>query len=471
MNGNITIEIRKGEIYMVNENPCSSVSAAEQGKYKRNDRNIGAGETVYCPVQDKKILCDAVQVQRGMCNVRLEQKIECSKSQPDKVSLYNLIPKGTLLQDFVSHVNATTDAPDAFAFGAAMTSIAAAMRQKIYMRWGNERLHPNLYMLLIAESGGRKSTTINIASALLRRFDDVLLPNEMTPEILFERLSKSATGLLINHEFGGFREALNRSYNKGMKEFITQLYDTAYLKRQIKGKEGKGEEYVIDDPAVSIFTASTLSWIQSSIVEADMLSGFMQRFTIIKAKQDKVEKPFPPAADFSNQIIERIGSIYQICAEMKASEEASLVYEEFYLSDAETNKRRSALFGSFQTRLYTAVWKFAMIYAVMFDRIIISVEDINYAIKCKLWLEKSLFAVFAELTKSKSGRALEKIMMIINSKEGNQITREDLIRETRATSKDLDELIRTLLESGQINISSNTPEKGRKKTVIYCATN
>ena len=155
-------------------------------------------------------------------------------------------------------------------------------------------------------------------------------------------------GTFFHGEFGGWLKGLDRNYNKGFKEFLTDVYDGFSQKKLIKGPNGAGQLFRIDDPAINILTASTIAWISENIKEADRQSGFMQRFTIFYAQQDKKEIALPTAFIPPEGLDKELKEISSIKGEIELSEEAREIYEEFYFSEAESKKGSSR---------YTAVFR------------------------------------------------------------------------------------------------------------------
>src|SRR5208282_5345174 len=64
---------------------------------------------------------------------------------------------------------ATLESPDSFFRWAAIATVAAVMRDNIHLpQQMKGPLFPNLYIILLAESGGRKNAPLDLACSLLR---------------------------------------------------------------------------------------------------------------------------------------------------------------------------------------------------------------------------------------------------------------------------------------------------------------
>ena len=296
-------------------------------------------QNVFCPVLMKESSCELATGK--FCDKSLPERMECARLL-ETPSIYNLIPHDSFLYNFIEHCNKITDAPDFFAFGAGLLTIATILEKNVFIKWTGGKLYTNIYILLIMKSGGRKSTVLRVAKSLLEKLDagdaSLVFPNDMTPEAFYAIAQNRPNGAFFHGEFGGWLKSLDRSYNKGFKEFLTDIYDGFSQKKLIKGPNGTGQLFKIDEPAINILTASTIAWISENIKEADRQSGFMQRFTFFYAQQDKMEIALPTASIFPDELIEELRGISEIEGEIKLSEEARKIYKEFYLSEAESKK-------------------------------------------------------------------------------------------------------------------------------------
>ena len=421
-------------------------------------------QKVFCPVLMKESDCELAAGK--FCDKNLSERMECSKLF-EAPNIYNLIPHDSFLYNFIEHCNKITDAPDIFALGAGLTTIATILQRNVFMKWTGGKLYPNMYILLIMKSGGRKSTVLKVAKSLLEKLDvgdtSLVFPSDITPEAFYAIAQNRPNGVFFHSEFGGWLKSLDRNYNKGFKEFLTDIFDGFSQKKLIKGPNGTGQLFRIEEPAINILTASTIAWISENIKDSDRNSGFMQRFNIFYAQQDKKEIALPTAFIPVESLVADLKEISNIEGEIELSEEARQIYEEFYYSEDESKKRQSETYGSFQTRLFTLIIKIAIIYCVMRRDNIIEKEDIKYAIQLKLILEKHLYSVYDKLIKDRNQETLNKILNIVID-NGGVIERSKLLRYTHMLKKDFNNFIETLIERRSLAFHT---EKTKTKSVVY----
>lgn len=185
------------------------------------------------------------------------------------------------LGSYVDYARTLTGAPLAYHLATGLGIVAAAVGSNArFIGTGDQETWPNLYILLIGETGSYKSTAISIGCNLLERaFAGIIAPNEFSREQFLVNLQKRPTSLLKVSEFSTLLSQMDRSYQFGLKEMFTDLYDPYRVySRTLRGFGGKGEEIIIKRPALTILGASTPEWLVGHLQRDDFRSGFMPRF-------------------------------------------------------------------------------------------------------------------------------------------------------------------------------------------------
>ncbi len=204
---------------------------------------------VFCPVLMKESDCEFTKGR--YCGKSLPERLECAKVL-DVPSIYNLIPTGSFLYKFIEYCNKITDAPDIFAFGAGLTAISTVLQKKVYMTWAGSRLYTNTYILLVMKSGGRKSTILKVAKKMLKKSENergsLVFPSDITPEAFYMVAQNRPYESFFHGEFGGWFKSLDRNYNKGFKEFLTDAFDGFSQKKLIKWPNGGGNFIALMNP-------------------------------------------------------------------------------------------------------------------------------------------------------------------------------------------------------------------------------
>ena len=87
-----------------------------------------------------------------------------------------------------------TEVPPRFAIWCGIASLLASLERRVWINQGVYAIYPNFYMVLVAASGQKKSTSINTAGRLLRKLNPGpnVVSQKITPEALISSLQKSS---------------------------------------------------------------------------------------------------------------------------------------------------------------------------------------------------------------------------------------------------------------------------------------
>ncbi|MDD4223045.1 MAG: DUF3987 domain-containing protein [Candidatus Cloacimonetes bacterium] len=203
------------------------------------------------------------------------------------------LDRGRLPHEIVEYldlVGRITDAQDGAKLTAFLPVVAANIGNRVYMYNAGTRHYCNIWAAIIGPSTvSRKTTVINQAMKMLQPFKDSLAElspkerNEQDIELsrvtqarLYNLLAINPNRLILQMELSAWMREMGKSYNAGMKQEITDMFD---------GKDRSIAKMEIDEyiakPAFSIVGATTEDWFFQELREvADQRGGFLQRFII-----------------------------------------------------------------------------------------------------------------------------------------------------------------------------------------------
>ncbi len=192
--------------------------------------------------------------------------------------------------DYLNLVGRVTDAQDGAKLTAFLPVVAANIGNRVYMYNAGTRHFCNIWAAIIGPSTvSRKTTVINQAMKMLQPFKESLeelSPKErneqdielsrVTQARLYNLLAINPNRLILQMELSAWMREMGKSYNAGMKQEITDMFD---------GKDRSIAKMEIDEhiarPAFSIVGATTEDWFFQELREvADQRGGFLQRFII-----------------------------------------------------------------------------------------------------------------------------------------------------------------------------------------------
>src|SRR6185369_15058703 len=96
-----------------------------------------------------------------------------------------------------------SEAPKHMHFWTAVSTIAGALRRRVWLDMGYFRWHPNFYIILVAPPGiVSKSTTASIGMSLLRKVPDIKFgPDVVTWQALVTGFAESTEGFELDGSF------------------------------------------------------------------------------------------------------------------------------------------------------------------------------------------------------------------------------------------------------------------------------
>ncbi len=371
----------------------------------------------------------------------------------------------SFIKNYIEYASEVTDAPSVFHLYLAYVAVASVCGNNIYLRLGDQKIYPNLFMVLIAPSSlYRKSTSLMIAKRLVQDINNqVVLPNEFSQESLAETLAASPEGTLFYSEFASFLGASQKDYMRGIKEFLTDIYDCPpYYLRKLKS--GPVE---IKNPVLSIVGATTATWFLDRIKRDDLEGGFLVRFLWVPAFYKEKTFALPPIADKAKReaLVDELKEIERVGGEMSLSEDARRIYVEWHKRhESEAENLGEHLLCGFYSRFETYALKFAMITEVAATRErTISGRSMKVAID-KIELLKKELKKLSEEQFAFGWFQRAKLKIFKKIKEKKQIPREDLLRFSHLNKRDFDLVINTLIDEGRVR-EERTQTAGRPKVV------
>lgn len=365
-----------------------------------------------------------------------------------------------------------TDAPEVYHLFSFLTIVGALLKRNAYLPFSYKRIFPNLWTVLVAKSSTfRKSSALFFALKLANEVDEnIRLPEEFSLEGLYELLSENPEGIFPIDEFSHFFKQFHRTYMSGGIEFFLKLYENdAQSKRLLKGGS-----FQIKEPCVSILSATTLEGISSSLKEREIKTGLMPRFNFVVVLKKEREIDFPDILcykrfkDFAKELKERV-ECFSERTEFKITEEAIKVFENFLSS--KRNKMRNSEFAPFLVRISNSILKMSIIFAFLRGQEEIDKQDMETSCECGEILIKSASIILDQLCwtpfQEKRKKVLDAIMDISEEEGRRWISRTELIRYTRLSSRELNLVVNTLVEEDTIEFKREQGVNDKKPVIYY----
>lgn len=469
-------ELRQWAIKCTPAYPQENISNVVDNAFK-TDYKIGCNDEVikpYCDYVESRRSCPYFKPNKipdsndpiKIVDIKTQQN-KTLKSKPQvALNIEKVIPEGpNFIRQYLDYASPMTDAPIEYHLCGGLANIAMALKRNVFFRLGGQHIYPNVYIAILGDSTlTRKSTALRISSNLMESVNNaILLPNDFSPEALIDTLTTRPQGMFYWYEFATMMDILDRQYMNGAKAMFTELYDCPPRFERILKKQ----TFLIQDPFISIFTASTLNWFVNRITEGDILGGFLARFIFVPVLYRVELRAFPQHEDIraKESLVAHLTHVSTISGEMTLSPEARAKYEAWYQTFMEKARNsNSELLGPFYGRLATTFFKIAMCLQIAVnEQLVISLETMDKACNFVDWLADNLnILMLSEVSFSKGEKDRKRIAKMIREHSG--ITRSKLLQNSNLSAQQLDDALRTLKESEQV-----TEHPEGRRTLYYAA--
>lgn len=196
-----------------------------------------------------------------------------------------------------------SEAPDKMHFWVGVSTIAGALRRRVWIEEKYFQWTPNFYIILVAPPGiVSKSTTLSIGMNLLRQLEPIKFgPDAVTWQALIQSLAGATEMVpmpdgsfhamscvtIASSEFGTFLNPNDRD----MINVLTDLWD-GKLGAWKKLTKTQGGDH-IENPWINIAACTTPSWIADNFPESAIGGGFTSRciFVFGRTKRRLVAYP------------------------------------------------------------------------------------------------------------------------------------------------------------------------------------
>jgi len=278
--------------------------------------------------------------------------------------------------EYTSH----SEAPDRFHFWTGVSTIAGALRKKVYIDMGYFTWAPNFYIFFVAPAGiVSKSTTVSIGMGLLRELSFINFgPEALTWQALVQGLAESREEYLgpdgnyypmsaltiVASELGTFLDPEDRQ----LIDALVSLWDGKDKGPWEKWTKRDGREAIIS-PWINIIGCTTPAWVSQNVNEYFIQGGFASRSIFLWADTKRKLVAYPGLQipkDFKVQREALIHDLSEISTMVgafeitpKAIEWGTAWYEKNYFSEPEY--LRGDRFRGYLSRKQTHIHKLAMV--------------------------------------------------------------------------------------------------------------
>lgn len=402
---------------------------------------------------------------------RDDRKLPVHRKHRRAESFWSIVTTGVFAK--YMEILSELEAPPQYNFACAATVVAAGLGRRPRIDWAARATFPNLFTLLVGESGARKGTAIEWAERIVvPAVGANLLPNEGTAQgfhaALRARLAEtggvSADGLIIAPEFSVF---MGRDRNKeGLVQWITNLHDGVRHDRALKGDIEQGHENTLDNVCLTIIGGSNMPWLKTMPEDA-ITGGFLPRAAIFDSPEDEVLWKSRPRVSTSgvNELKRLFGLIVErgvpdfIAFDDDAGEALDTWYEVDIRRQYETNA--DSQYRKWLKRKQAVAMKLAVIWQLTDggpkDKI--AKEWMELAIKVVDWGDAAVTSVYSELGMTPDGQVVYDVLSTLEH-WGGSARRQKLVRKLRHrySASKVNGALNTLRQAGKVKQRKSATE-------------
>jgi hypothetical protein len=384
------------------------------------------------------------------------------------------------LNDWIEgHVKYTenSESPKAYHVWAGISTIAAALQRRVWMKWGYSEIYPNQYIVIIGPSGNRKAEPIVIAREYAAHLGIPLVSEAITRQALYKRMKESIsnykrpdTGAISFHcsMFGAFEE-MAVFLGDGDTQFLAALTNWYDSREQWTYETKNMGTDKIQGVCFNALGSMAPDWITACLPHTAIGGGFTSRiiFVVEHHKGKTVADPNEHKIDskLKGNLLIDLERIFSLVGEMKFDKKALEAYKAWYQDDEYKAANgvvpiQDPRFGGYNSRRATHVKKISMaISASRSDNLVITESDFQRALNLMLQAEVMMADVFGKV--GTSVYAEQSVIVMDFIKARGEVKKSTLLR---ALFRDIDN--RALLEiesmlqtTGIITVTRNQMER------------
>lgn len=329
-----------------------------------------------------------------------------------------------------------SEAPRHLHFWVGVSTIAGALRRRVWLDMAYFTWEPNFYVILVAPPGiVSKSTTAGIGMSLLKKVPDIKFgPDVVTWQALVGAFAESTMSFEYEGEFHAmsaltiesseFGNLLNPQ-DKEMVDLLVSLWDGkpgAFEKRT----KGSGNDTIVN-PWINLIACTTPAWIAGNFPEYMIGGGFTSRciFVYADAKSKYVAYPGQHVpkdlSEIAAKLVDDLGQI-SLMAGAYSMTPSAIKWGEAWYENHYTNKNLELdddRFGGYLARKQTHIHKLAMVLAAAeSDQMFITDQHLSLANTMVTDLEPDMKFVFSKIGKTEDSLYAERLIWYVHSRGG-----------------------------------------------------
>jgi hypothetical protein len=369
--------------------------------------------------------------------------------------------------DQVMAATAEAETPRSFVKWAALSAISAVVADRVYLDKFYYKLYPNIYVLLIADSGLRKGFAASLAKLLVSKIDNTrVISGRNSIEAIIKDLSTTVTrpkrapltkahGFIVSGE-------LSTTFidNPFTFTILTDLHDGHYHSEGWKVTLKSTGVEQLKDISVTMLGAVNPPLFKSMITQKDVTGGFVARCIIVEEKRRALKNALTRAPVVSlniEELLKHLQEISEVTGQFVWEEEARDFFESWY---NKYNPEELSDETGTANRIHDQILKVAMLLSLSESKeLVLCIHHITDAMELLNHATATASSIGKGQGLTDFGPKIKLVLEeLYNSKE-HRVTRSLLLRKYWGdfTSHELDVIVDTLEKAGGIRVDKRGP--------------
>lgn len=390
------------------------------------------------------------------------------------------------IKAYCEEYTATSEAPTEFHFWTAVSTVAAALRRRV---WKDELIFkwtPNFYIIFVGPAGVvTKSTSLGIGYKLLEKVPGIFFgPDSMTWHGLAKKFEEAVEyGVMFAgtpHELKVLMSPLTCSISelgtflkpddRALVSFLTDVWDGK--ERPFAHDTGYSGKIKIENPWLNIIGATTPEWLQDNFPASMLQQGLGSRIIFVYGDQKRHLTAYPSRAQknrptnydqLEKQLIEDLVDISKMIGPYELSDEAYKWGEDWYAKHhgGRTKEMASSRYSGYFARKQTHLHKLAMVLAAsQRSTLIIEREDLETANQLLETTEHSMVKVFESVGVVDEAKHIAELVALVRGYKW--ISVQDLYRLCYNTmsERDFKQAVKIALDGHLLRFESQSGVRG-----------
>lgn len=400
-----------------------------------------------------------------------------------------MAPKDNFIERYLDFFSGT-EPPTIFNRWACIGGIGAILGRNCWIQHGHKKIYPNQFIMLVGESGTRKSTALKVfLKPLLQAAGyNTIAANKTSKEKFLvdfeegmEKVNDPEEHLNVTKE-SGYASGKNRSHNPTMRElfgvkdsreaseclilsddanvflghsnieFIELITDLWDFEGMFTNRTKTGKSVFIPNPTLSALLGNTQIGISMSFPLEVIGQGFFSRLIAVHSDPSgrRITFPIPPSEEIRKELIKDFAEMRStIKGEITIDPYGSVALHEIY---QEWKDLEDVRFKSYSQRRFDHLLKLCMCCAAARKVRNIDRQTVEYANTILHYTESFMPRALGEFGKAKHSDISAKILEILE-RAMEPVTIEEIIKLTHRdvdSSKELANILGGLKGAGKV---------------------